>query len=421
MDVVGIICEYNPLHMGHERMLRQLRENGADAIVCAMSGNFVQRGESAIVGKLARAEMAVRCGADLVLEIPTPWAAATAETFARGGVAVLEATGVVTELAFGAECPDVAALTAVADALDTAEYRDALRRMHNENLTFAARRQAAVAEVLDPERAVLLEQPNNILAVEYLRALRGTGIRPVAVHRQGAGHDESEERDGTVSASHIRQLLWAGETERALAYMPDEAARVLRRELERGLAPAGIEWAERAVLDHLRRMEEEDWAAYDGGGEGLYHRLYQAAREAVDLRGLLEKAKTKRYPMARLRRMVLAAWLELTETPQEVPYLRLLAANDTGRRLLRQMKTVPLLTKPADVARLGAEAEKLFRRECRWSDLYALTCPQVMPCGTDWRMTPILLSGEKRGNDHEKNTDLTCPAGADDGAGADGL
>lgn len=409
MNVVGIICEYNPLHMGHERMLGQLREQGAKAIVCAMSGNFVQRGEGAIVGKLARAEMALRCGADLVLEIPTPWSAATAETFARGGVEVLRRTGVVTELAFGAECPDVDALAAVADALDTEEYLDALRRCQSGNLTFAARRQAAVAEIIGTERAALLEKPNNILAVEYLRCLRGTLIRPVAIPRQGAGHDDGEERDGTVSASVIRQLLYAGETERALAYMPDEAARVLRRELERGLAPAGLAHAERAVLDRLRRMEEEDWAAYDGGGEGLYHRLYQAVREAAGLRELLERAKTKRYPMARLRRTVLAAWLELCPAPQEVPYLRLLGANNTGRRLLRRMEGVPVLTKPADVARLGEKAEELFRRECRRSDLYALTCPRVMPSGADWRTTPILLSGEKRGSNYEKTAD---PAGA---------
>jgi hypothetical protein len=173
------------------------------------------------------------------------------------------------------------------------------------------------------------------------------------------------------------------------------------------------------VLDRLRRMEEEDWAPYDGGGEGLYHRLYRAAQEAAGLRELLERAKTKRYPLARLRRMVLAAWLELCPAPQEVPYLHLLGANDTGRRLLRRMKDVPILTKPADVARLGAEAEELFRRECRWSDLYALSCPRVMPCGTEWRMSPVLLSDEKRGIDHEKTADIGCPAGA--GSGDHGL
>ena len=419
MGVVGIICEYNPLHLGHERMLRTLRQQGAEAIVCAMSGNFVQRGEPAVVGKMARAEMALRCGADLVLEIPTPWSAATAETFARGGVEILRRTGVVDELAFGAECPDVEALEAVAAALDGEEYREALRRHEAGNITFAARRQAAVAELIGPDRAALLEKPNNILAVEYLRCLRGTPMRPVAIPRQGAGHDEESAEDGTASASQIRQLLHAGRIEQALAYMPDEAARVLRREMERGLAPASLDRCERSVLDRLRRMEEEDWARYDGGGEGLCHRMYRATREATDLQSLLERAKTKRYPLARLRRMMLSAWLELPAPPEQVPYLRLLGANDTGRRLLRQMKNVPVLTKPADVAGLGNEAAVLFRQECRWSDLYALTCPRVTPCGEDWRSVPVLLSGEGKGYDHEKNADIARASGA--GAGDRGL
>lgn len=419
MGVVGIICEYNPLHLGHARMLRTLREQGAEAIVCAMSGNFVQRGEPAIVGKMARAEMALRCGADLVLEIPTPWAAATAETFARGGVEILRRTGVVDVLAFGAECPDAEALTALAEALDTEEYREALGRHETGNVTFAARRQAAAAELIGPERAALLEKPNNILAVEYLRCLRGTAIRPAAIPRRGAGHDEGAAEDGTASASRIRQLLLAGETERALSYMPREAAEVLRREMEKGLAPASMDRCRRSVLDRLRRMEEEDWRPYDGGGEGLYRRMFQAARESADLRELLERAKTKRYPLARLRRMMLAAWLELPAPPGRVPYLRLLGANDTGRRLLRQMKDVPVLTKPADVARLGSEAEALFRQECRRTDLYALTRPRVTPCGEDWRAVPTLLSGEGRDIDHEETADTAC---ADDaGAGDRGL
>ena len=395
MGVVGIICEYNPLHSGHADMLRRLRQNGAGAIVCAMSGNFVQRGECAVAGKLARAETALRCGADLVLEIPTPWAAAPAETFARGGVEVLRCTGVVTELAFGAECADAGALREVADALDGEAFRQALRGEKDGGETFAARRQRAVAAVLDPARAALLETPNNILAIEYLRCLRGTGIMPVALPRRGAGHDAPPAADGTASASHVRALLCTGRTDEALAYLPPAAAQILRRELEAGRAPADMRYAERAILARLRRMSEEEWARYDGGGEGLYHRLYQAAREATGLQELLERAKTKRYPMARLRRMVLAAWLELPAAPAEVPYLRLLGADETGRRLLRQMKGAPVLTKAADVAALGAPAEELFRQESAWSDQFALTCPTALPCGEDWRTTPILLPDEK--------------------------
>jgi predicted nucleotidyltransferase len=417
MEITGIVCEYNPLHIGHARMLRQLRERGTDAIVCAMSGNFVQRGEAAVADKSARAEMALRCGADLVLEIPTPWATATAETFARGGVGVLRRTGVVTSLAFGAEDADVEALQHVADALDSEAYRSALKTVPEDGATFAVRRQKAVAAVLGEEPAGLLSRPNNILAVEYIRALRGTGIRPVAIQRQGADHDAEGPEQDTVSAAYLRRLLKEERAEEALGYMPEAAARILEREILSGKAPADLLSCDRAILDRLRRMKEAEWARYDRGGEGLYHRLFQAAREAVSVADLLERAKTKRYPMARLRRMVLAAWLETDEIPEEIPYLRLLAASDTGRKLLRQMGEAPVLTKAADVAKLGGPAEELFRRESRWSDLYALACPTVQPCGADWRITPVLTGAEKEENS-EKTAYSAVSAGSDP---ADGL
>lgn len=391
MKVSGVICEYNPLHKGHEAMLRRLREQGAEAIVCAMSGNFVQRGEPAIVGKRARAEMALRCGADLVLEIPTPWSTATAETFARGGVEILRRTGVVTELAFGSESGDIQALTAVADALDSAAYQAALSGMTEDGCTFAVRRQAAVAQVLDEPHAALLEKPNDILAVEYIRALRETSIHPTAILRTGAGHDTAEVKDGIVSASCVRRLLRQGKAEEAIALLPDAAAEIMRRELREQHAPADLNRCERAVLDRLRRMEEADFAAYDGGGEGLYHRACRAARECTAVEEWLDQVKTKRYTHARLRRMLLAIWLELGEVPERLPYLRVLGANEAGRQLLRKMHGAPILTKAADVARLGQAAEELFSREARWSDLYALTLPVPPRCGEDWRMTPVMV------------------------------
>ena len=412
MEVTGIVCEYNPLHIGHARMIRQLRESGSEAVVCAMSGNFVQRGEAAVADKLARAEMALRCGADLVLEIPTPWAVASAETFARGGVSVLRRTGVVTSLAFGAECDDIEALSAVAETLDSPMYRDALRSLPEDGATFAARRQLAVAAVLGEERAALLRSPNNILAVEYLRCLRGTGILPIVVKRMGAGHDAPSPEEGVASASWLRQMLLSGRTEEALAYMPEASARVMEREMEQGRAPADLRRCDRAVLARLRRMEEEEWARWDGGREGLYHRLNQAAEEASSVAELLERSATRRYPMARLRRMVLSAWLELTDVPEEVPYLRLLAASGTGRKLLRQMQGAPVLTKAADVAKLGEAAEELFRRESRWTDLYALACPTVQRCGGDWRITPVMAEKETR-NEHEKAAYIADTAGGD--------
>ena len=310
MRVAGVICEYNPFHRGHEWMLRELRAQGMDAIVCAMSGNTVQRGEVGVADKFARAEMAVRCGADLVLELPSPWASATAETFARGGVSLLQQTGVVTHLAFGSECGDAAALRKLAAVLDSEEYHAAVRRHLSGGESFAVCRQKAAAVLVGEETAALLASPNNNLAVEYCRALSAleSTMEPITVRRIGAGHDGGVE-GGIASASYLRELLFMGREEEAMHLMSDAAAAVLRRELSAGRAPASLKVCERAVLGKLRAMAEEDFRQYDGGGEGLYHRFYQAVRSCAGIEELVDSAKTKRYSHARLRRMLLSASL----------------------------------------------------------------------------------------------------------------
>lgn len=394
MSVTGIICEYDPLHTGHAWLMAQARAAGASAVVCAMSGNFTQRGGFAAADKLARAEMAVACGADLVLELPTVWAMSTAERFARGGVEVLTRTGVVTELLFGSESGDMAALTRCADCLDSEDLTAALAAVPEDGRTFAARRQRAVEALLGPADAVLLASPNNTLAVEYLRAIRRlkSPLTARTLRRTGAQHGEAP-CGGFASASYLRQLLAAGETEQAAVYMPPAAADILRRQRAAGRL-TDPRLCERAILARLRTMEPEDWRRLDGGGEGLYRRMYRAAHTGVTLADVLEAARTKRYPLARLRRMVLAAWLDLPEPPEELPYLRVLAANSVGRQLLRRMRDVgaPVLTKPADAAALGPAAQALMAVESRCTDLYVLARPdpaQTGP-GQELRSVPVM-------------------------------
>ena len=199
--IVGIVCEFDPLHNGHARLLAHARTLGADVVICAMSGNFTQRGDFAALSKTARAEMAVRCGADLVLELPAPWAMATAETFARGGVALLRTAG-ADSLLFGSECGDTAALARLAACLDSAAFAKGLASAPDSGATFAVRRQTVAAALTDPETAALLESPNNTLAVEYLRALSrlGGGMTPYTLRREGAAHDGAPAGD-TASAS----------------------------------------------------------------------------------------------------------------------------------------------------------------------------------------------------------------------------
>ena len=383
METAGIVAEYNPFHRGHAWHIAETRRRlGGDApVVCVMSGHWVQRGECALADKWLRAALALDRGADLVVELPTPWAMASAESFARGAVSLLAATGVVDVLSFGSETGELAPLEEAAAALDAPDYPERLRAALGRGLSFPAARQEAAG-------AACLSAPNNNLGVEYLRSLRALGstIRPLTVPRQGAGHD-GPAAGGFASASELRRLLRAGRGEEAAPYLTAPWSGEL----------ADMQHIERAVLSRLRTMGEGDWAALpDGGGaEGLPSRLAKAAREAVSLEDFYTRAKTRRYPHARLRRLALAAFLDLraAERPAAPPYVRVLGLGGRGRVLLRRMKDtcpLPVIVKPAQARELDGPARTLFESEARYTDLYGLCFPAPRPCGAEWIHSPVV-------------------------------
>ena len=393
MQIAGVICEYNPFHTGHAWQLAELRRRGAEAVVCCMGGNFTQRGDCAIVRKHVRAEAALRGGADLVLELPLPWAIASAEGFAAGGVETLARTGVVDTLAFGSECADADQITRVADALGTDGFQTALRAELVKGDSFAAARQRAAALLCGADAAILSD-PNDILGVEYVKALKklGAAVEPLALPRVGAAHDGGA--GAYASASYIRSHMESDGTN----YLTPEMAALYEAERAAGRAPVMMAAAERAILARLRSMTEADFAAYDEGGEGLYHRVYDASRSATGMEALLDAAKTKRYAHARLRRLLLTIWLGVTpaDRPEHVPYIRVLAMNDRGKRLLHEMRKkaeLPVLVKPADVRELSPDAQRLMQIEARATDLYAIAYPDLAQSagGGEWRTNPVVL------------------------------
>lgn len=399
MRTAGIISEYNPFHRGHAWQLGELRRRlGAEtAVVCAMSGSFVQRGDFAVMRTHARAEAAVRGGVDLVLELPLPWAIASAEGFAAGGVGVLAATGAVDTLVFGSECGDTETLKAVAAALESESFAAYLRQGLQEGVSFAAAREAAARKLLG-EKAAVLAQPNDILGVEYCKAIarQAAALMPLALPRRGVGHDDGGAAEGFASASRIRELLINGAC--ADEFLTPESAAICARECAAGRAPVTMANAERAILARLRAMREEDFAPFDGGGEGLYHRFYDAVQRETSIEDILAAAKSKRYAYARLRRLLLAVYLGITpeDTPQRVPYLRVLACNARGREVLKTMKTTaaaPILTKSAQVRRLDADAQRLFALTARAEEQYTLAYPSLAEArpGSAWTTDPVIL------------------------------
>lgn len=373
MDAVGIVAEYNPFHAGHAYHIAQTRKLLGDrTVVCVMSGHFVQRGECSVLDKWTRTRSALEGGADLVLELPTVWAASSAESFARGAVGILAATGVVTHLSFGSEGGDADALRQAAACLDSDGYRGALRQFLDQGLPFAACRQRAAAELLGPGPAELLSGANNNLGIEYIRALNALGstIQPVTVPRTGAGHDGGSHPD-YPSASFVRGEILSGR-------LPADN-------------PACLEYGQRWVLGRLRALDEGDFAALPDCGEGLSHRLYRAVRQGATLEEVYTLAKTKRYAHARIRRAVLWAALGLrkSDRPAAPPYLRVLGASEGGRGLLREMKktaSLPVITKPAHGRNLP-----LLELEGRCTDLYQLCRKTPGSCGLEWTTNPVML------------------------------
>lgn len=386
MAVAGIVAEFDPFHLGHQYLIGELRRRlGADTpVAVAMSGSFTQRGGAAICTPAARAEMALRGGADLVLELPLPFATASAEAFARGGVEVLAGTGVVDTLCFGSETGALEQLRRQAEILASPGFADALREFAAQGLPFAAARQRALERMAGE---TVTQGANDLLATEYLRFLP-EGMEALAVLRRGGEHN------GPQSASRVRRLLSGGDQEEAFALLPDASAEILRREREEGRCPASLHFAERAVLYRLRTMTAEDFAAIPDCCEGLEHRLVRAAGNAATLEEFYAMAKSKRYAHARIRRIALRAFLGLTGLPQRVPYLRVLGANGRGLALLREMKRsagLPIITKPAHGRDLKGEAGAVFAAARRADDLWGLCLEKPLPTGWSWKAGPVLL------------------------------
>ena len=387
--VAGIVAEYNPFHTGHEWMVRRLREEGASAVVCVLSGPFVQRAEPAFLPAHARAEAAVAGGVDLVLRLPLPYAVASAEAFAAGGVGLLAALGCVDVLAFGAEEADTGRLQNVARLLETEEFSNALRVTLNKGLSFAAAR-AKAADVLLPGTAALLRSPNNILAVEYCKALEGKAGKelralaeskaipffslpsPKALPRMGARHDGIPEK-GIASASWLRELAGEKGIKELKGWVPEACLPLYKKMAEQGQEIDRNRY-ELAMLSRLRGLKEADFSVH--GGEGLGGRLEAAAQKAVTLEELFADAKTKRFAHSRVRRAAVAAALGLPAgLPAAPPFAHVLAANATGLALLRKAKQTALLpvsTSLAKLVRAGPVHAMVGEAEAEAENFYAL-------------------------------------------------
>jgi predicted nucleotidyltransferase len=399
MKTIGIICECNPFHGGHEYLIKCARESGADAIVCVMSGNFVQRGEAAVLSPHARAEILVRSGADAVVELPFPYAASSAEFFGRAGVEILSRLG-IDEVWFGSETGDLSILSRYAEVADSEEFQAAYTAATEGESGTASAYFSLLSKMANDENAACA--PNDILAISYLRAIRklGANIRPVTIKREGSAYAEKELVVGAFpSAIALRRAWEENEIESIMPYLPGVCGEVSRREGKAKRAPATLKNAESLVLGMLALTPQKELESYAGLGGGLAGRLHNAASKATTLDEFFELCATKKYPDARIRRGVLHALLRVTEEDLRAPvsYVRLLAANETGRAFLasaRKTSDMPVVTRQTDLPETP-EAARQFELEMASAALYSKCLPKPIAADEQLRRPPVILETKK--------------------------
>lgn len=367
-NIIGIVCEYNPFHEGHRYHVEQSRKLcGAcddSVVICCMSGDFVQRGEWAILPKHERAAAAVKGGADLVVELPLPWSLSSAEGFAEGAVSILHSLG-ITHLSFGSESGDIRALSAAADRISMPEFNSEVSyymKLHPD-MSYPAARNAVLGDDV-------LNLPNNLLGAEYLKAMRkiGSSAEPVAVLRKNSDHD------GCNSAMERREMMRRNGEGANDAVLEIAAVSRLRA------VPAGL-------FSNIRDAE-------NGAGD----RLYSAVRAGgLTVDEICRTAKTKSMTYSRLRRIAMRAVLALTDDYYEgmPPYARVLAMNARGMEYLSSLRSmeetsVPVVVRPSEVKRLDVYARKVFDAGAAAKDFHNLGFADKnnTECGEDWRLSP---------------------------------
>ncbi len=359
MKNIGIVCEYNPFHNGHMKQLKMLERS-----ICLMSGNFVQRGEPAIMDKYVRARAAVECGASLVLELPITYAIASAEGFADGAVEIFSRLGCVDGICFGSEEGDINNIMSTASALLQPNFSEHLRRELDKGVSFPTARQAALKE-MGVDNGVL-ERPNDILAVEYCKALlrRNSAIEPLTIKREGCYHTAQDANN--PSASFLRTM------EDWKAYVPQEAW-----ERFKAAPKYRLEYGERAYLARLRSMLDEEFEDLPYGSEGLWSKLIHACREQRTLEDIIAAVKSKRYTHTRVMRLLLCAFLGISRElmQKEAPYVRVLAFDERGRSILRMIRDNGTITL-VNAGQTPPDAS-YWELERRASDLYGLFCESI--------------------------------------------
>lgn len=345
--VIGVVAEYNPFHNGHYYHLQATKEiTGAEYCVAVISGNFTQRGDTSIVNKWAKAYMAICGGADLVIELPTVYSISSAENFASGAVKILDNLKVVNAISFGAEANDFATLNNIANVLyeEPKAYTNILSHELKKGISYPAARENALMMYLNDIKryANTLSSPNNILAIEYLKALKiqKSKLEPIMIKRKKVYYNDNKIVDDFASATAIRKLLQDGEYANLRKVIPRSSYTIIGQESRKGVL--SLSKYEKEIIYTLRKMTVEEIAELPDVSEGLQFAIKNAANEANNLKDLISNIKSKRYTQTRIQRILLYALLGIDKKLMEnsrkvVPYVRVLGFTQKGKSLLSEI------------------------------------------------------------------------------------
>ena len=387
MKTVAIICEYNPFHNGHKYQIDKARELLGDdvAIIAIMSGNYTQRGEVAIADKTIRAEAAVMAGANLVIELPFPYSCSSAEIFATAGVHIAGSIG-ADYLVFGSECGDISRLTEATDIIMSDSFKEKVEAIKANkdylSLGYPKIAEMAYRELVNGNYAVDISSPNNILAIEYIKAIKALdiAITPVTIMRRGAGYSEADIIDGEhlQSATAIRKLITDNNCS-ACEYIPISAKGVFDRAITEGFMPSSIEKIASGIISSFRLNTASDVKVFDAD-DGLYNRLCTLSMKTNSISSLAAMAETKKHTRARIRRAIINSFFGVTSSlVKELPaFTQVLAMDDVGRRALKRIKKTtdfPCITKPSDYTNLSDAVIAQKELSNKADAIYALTLP----------------------------------------------
>lgn len=390
MKTIGIVVEYNPFHNGHAYHLAQIKkQTGADCLVAIMSGPFVQRGEPAIVNKWARAEMALRGGIDLVIELPFLYATQSAEWFAYGAVATLEATGTIDGLSFGMESEDPTWLMPLAAYLEQEppSFHQAIKEGLSQGMGYPAAFAGALTTLQDsPLKDMPTEErvkPNNILALHYCRTLLRvhSDIKPVPIVRTGAEHHQQEVSEGKIaSATSLRKILYQDDLKMVHPYVPQTTYEILKREQTEGRFPVEIESFFPFLLQRIITMDPDELETIHEMKEGIHHLLGKIGVEAINYGHLIQQMGNKRYTHSRIRRLLLNVLMNVTREKvtrcnlNSPSYIRILGFTEKGKALLKTMKKTARLPL---IQNIKKERNTLLNFDLQASRLYGLAYPNL--------------------------------------------